>query len=56
MIPNTGLFHFTIILVIEALGTRNRGTGLKEVMLEIMKESMKVLENGLASKLQEFYK
>lgn len=56
MTPNTGLFHFTVILVIEASGTRNRGTGFKEVVLEIMKESMEVSENGSASKLQEFYK
>lgn len=54
--PNTGLFHFTATLVIEASGTRNRGTGFKEVVLEIMKESMEVSENGPASKLQEFYK
>ena len=56
MTPNTGLFHFTVTLVIEASGTRHRGTGFKEVVLDIMKESMEVSENGSASKLQEFYK
>lgn len=53
---NTRLFHFIVLLIIWALRTRNTGIGLKEVMLEITKESMDVLANGSASKLQELYR